>query len=387
MPQCSPEGEHAFASQLLARYAAAVDSLVMSTALAADGAPLLPSPYLGDVPGPETAPAPGERAWRRRRETLTLETVADSRAPAVGGEGVRGGAGLLESQAACPFRAFARYRLRLAAPEEPVTGLTALERGVLLHGALYSLWGSLGDSGTLAGLDGPARRRQCEASAEAAMGALRPERRQVVGGACLALEQARLADTLAAWLDLEAARPQPFAVIAREEPVELMLAGLVLNLKLDRVDRLEDGGELVIDYKSGSTRLAGIFRERIDSPQLPLYSMARGPALNGVAYAQLRPRDLRLLAAGVGEGLADLEKNLGKYLAGDPVVEDWEGLRSAWRERLAALAGEVMAGEAAVEPSANACRHCDLASLCRIGTLGESAGDGDDGSALAGEAG
>ncbi|MEQ8263277.1 PD-(D/E)XK nuclease family protein [Pseudohaliea sp.] len=376
MPQCSPEGEHAFASRLLARYAAAVDSLVMSTALAADGAPLLPSPYLGDAPAPETAPAPGEQAWRRRREALELETVADSCAPAVGGEGVRGGAGLLESQAACPFRAFARYRLRLAAPEEPVTGLNALERGVLLHGALYSLWGSLGDSGTLAALDGPARRRHCEASAEAAMDALRPERRQVVGGACLALEQARLADTLVAWLDLEAARPQSFAVIAREEPVELALAGLVLNLKLDRVDRLEDGGELVIDYKSGSTQLAGIFRERIDSPQLPLYSLARGPALNGVAYAQLRPRDLRLLAAGVGEGLADLEKNLGKYLAGDPAVEDWEGLRSAWRERLEALAGELMAGEAPVAPTATACRHCDLASLCRIGAVEDSAGEG-----------
>jgi len=378
MPQCTPEGEHAFASQLLARYAAAVDSLVMSTALAADGAPLLPSPYLGDVPEPGTALEAGEKAWRRRRESLQLETVADSRAPAVGEEGVRGGAGLLESQAACPFRAFARYRLRLAAPEVPVTGLNALERGVLLHGALYSLWGSLGDSGTLAALDGPARRRNCEASAEAAMESLRPERRQVVGGACLALEQARLADTLVAWLDLEAARPQPFAVIAREEPVELVLAGLALKLTLDRVDRLDDGGELVIDYKSGGTQLAGVFRERIDSPQLPLYSLARGPALTGVAYAQLRPRELRLLGAGVGDGLADLEKNLGRYLAGDPVVEDWEGLRSAWRERLEALAGEVMAGKAAVEPTANACRYCDLASLCRIGAIGDSTGGSDD---------
>ena len=377
MPQCTPEGEHAFASQLLARYAGAVDTLVMSTALAAEGAPLLPSPYLGDLPGPEPAPAAGEAAWRNRRDAFALETAADSQAPPVGEDGVRGGAGLLESQAACPFRAFARHRLRLAAPEEPAPGLNALERGVLLHGALYRLWGILGDSATLASLDGPARRRHCEASAEAAMDALVPERRQVLGGACLALEQGRLAATLEAWLEVEAARPQPFTVLAREESAEVVLAGLTLRLKLDRVDRLGDGGELVIDYKSGSTQLAGLFRERIESPQLPLYSLVRGPALTGVAFAQLRARDLRLRAAGVGSGLADLEKNLAKYLAGDPTAEDWDGLREAWRVRLAALAEEVMTGEAAVQPTASACRYCDLASLCRIGTV-EDAAAGDD---------
>ncbi len=386
MPQCTPEGEHAFASRLLARYAGAVDSLVMSTALAAEGAPLLPSPYLGDLPAPEETLAAGERAWQERRDALVLEAVADSRAPPVNEGGVRGGAGLLEAQAACPFRAFARYRLRLAAPEKPATGLNALERGVLLHGALYSLWGALGDSASLAALDGPARRRHCEASAAAAMDAIGPERRQVVGGACLSLEQARLAATLAAWLDVEAARPEPFTVLAREAPAELELGGLPLSLKLDRVDRLEDGGELVIDYKSGSTQLAGLFRERIDSPQLPLYSLVRGPALTGVAFAQLRPRDLRLRAAGVGTALPDLEKNLARYLAGDPNLEDWEGLRDAWRERLGALAAEVMAGEAAVQPLAAACRYCDLASLCRIGTVEDAvAGEGEERGALPGD--
>ncbi|MHA7817824.1 MAG: PD-(D/E)XK nuclease family protein [Pseudohaliea sp.] len=386
MPQCTPEGEHAFASQLLARYAGAVDTLVMSTALAADGVPLLPSPFLGDVPAPEAAPTPGERAWQQRRDALALAPVADNRAPPVDEAGVRGGAGLLESQAACPFRAFARYRLRLAAPEEPATGLNALERGVLLHGALYRLWGILGDSATLASLDRAARRRHCEASAGAAMDAVGSERRQVLGGACLTLEQARLADTLEAWLDIEAARPEPFTVLAREEAAELELAGLTLSLKLDRVDRLADGRELVIDYKSGSTQFAGLFRERIESPQLPLYSLVRGPALTGVAFGQLRPRDLRLRAAGVGPGLPDLEKNLAKYLAGDPSAEAWEGLRGAWRERLVALAAEVMAGEAAVQPTAAACRYCDLASLCRIGTVEDAvADDGEAGRVLPGE--
>jgi len=193
----------------------------------------------------------------------------------------------------------------------------------------------------------------------------------VLGGACLALEQERLATLLEAWLELEAERPQPFAVVAREERVALTLAGLELTLKLDRVDQLDDGSEIVIDYKSGSSNLAGVFRERPDAPQLPLYSLARGPALAGVAFAQLRPRDLRFRAAGRGEGLPEMERNLARGIAGDPAVEDWQGLRAAWKTRLEGLAGELMHGHAAVDPLANACRHCDLASLCRIGSGAE----------------
>ncbi len=372
MPQSTPEAEYAFAGQLLGRYAGAVGTLIMSTALAADGAPLLPSPFLGELPEPTATPRPGETAWAARRQGLRLAAVDDSAAPPVGEAGVPGGAGLIEAQAACPFRAFARYRLALAAVPEPGNGLTALERGVLLHGALFALWGALGDSETLSSLDVPARRAQCLAAADSVMDTLPPERRQVLGGACLALERERLAEGLEAWLAVELARPQPFVVTAREERTEVVLGDLALTLKLDRVDQLADGSEIVIDYKSGSGKLAGVFRERPDAPQLPLYSLARGSALAGVAFAQLRPRDLRFRALGTGTGLPDMEKNLARGIAGDPVVEDWDGLRAAWEERLQALAGEVMAGHAAVEPRPNACSYCDLAGLCRIGASAEA---------------
>ncbi|KGE03553.1 PD-(D/E)XK nuclease family protein [Pseudohaliea rubra] len=382
MAQCTPEGEHAFASQLLRRYEAAVGTLVMSTALAADGAPLLPSPFLGTLPPVEATPTAGEEAWLARRAEAVLEQLEDPRAPPVGEEGVHGGAGLLEAQAACPFRAFARHRLRLRSPAQPVTGLTPQERGVLLHAALYQLWGVLGDSATLLSLAAPARRRHCEAAAGSAMDAVHKDRQEVVGGACLILERTRLADTLEAWLALEAERPRPFTVIAREDPVTLKLAGLELCLKLDRVDKLADGSELVIDYKSGSASLAGIFPTRITSPQLPLYSLARGSDLAGVAYAQLRPRQLRLLAAGVGDGLDDLDKKLRAGIADDPAVDDWLALRSVWEDRLTTLAAEVMAGDAGVQPAPGACRYCDLASLCRIGT---AAALPDDSAAAAGQ--
>ena len=55
-------------------------------------------------------------------------------------EAQRGGARLLELQAACPFRAQAELRLGARALEEPGVGVDAAERGDLIHRALAVLW-------------------------------------------------------------------------------------------------------------------------------------------------------------------------------------------------------------------------------------------------------
>jgi probable DNA repair protein len=372
MPQSSPEGELAFAARLLERYAGAVDRLVLGTALADDGTPLLPSPFLGELPAAQPPPPPGERAWEERRGQLALTAIEDSLAPPLTGR-VRGGAGLLQAQAACPFQAFARYRLGLALPAEPVSGLTPLERGVLLHHALYALWGELGDSARLLALDEGGRHHQCEAAAGAAIGALAPERRQLLGPAFLALESERLVSTLTTWLSLEAERPQPFTVVERELRTGLDLAGLCLHLQLDRVDRLEDGSELVIDYKAGRANIAGVSGERISNPQLPLYSTARGDGLAGVAFAQLRSREERFVAIGRGESLPGMEDQLARTTRSEECPGDWPALRARWRDRLTLLASEVAGGEAAVAPAPRACDRCDFASLCRIDDAGADA--------------
>ena len=52
----------------------------------------------------------------------------------------------------------------------------------------------------------------------------------------------------------------PFEVVAREEDRTASLGGLELRLRLDRVDRLRGGDEMLIDYKSGASSLADWFR-------------------------------------------------------------------------------------------------------------------------------
>ncbi len=56
----------------------------------------------------------------------------------------------IELQSRCPFRAYAQLRLRAEPLESPVPGITARERGQMLHRALELLWRQLRDSPGLA---------------------------------------------------------------------------------------------------------------------------------------------------------------------------------------------------------------------------------------------
>ncbi len=103
----------------------------------------------------------------------------------------------------------------------------------------------------------------------------------------LELERVRLVELLEEWLQVERLRGE-FRVAAYEEQAVVDIAGLVLSLRLDRVDSLAQGAELLIDYKTGDSSIAMWMGERPDEPQLPLYHLARPVLPEAVAFAQVR---------------------------------------------------------------------------------------------------
>ncbi len=62
---------------------------------------------------------------------------------------MKGGTRVLADQAACPFRAFARWRLAAEPLEAPAAGPDASDRGTLLHALMKHLWSELKDSAAL----------------------------------------------------------------------------------------------------------------------------------------------------------------------------------------------------------------------------------------------
>jgi ATP-dependent helicase/nuclease subunit B len=152
-------------------------------------------------------------------------------------------------------------------------------------------------------------------------------------------------------------------------------------LKIDRIDELADGRQVVIDYKTGEVKPAQWFGERPDEPQLPLYSMAVGGDIAGVLFAQVKAGGMAFNGVTADEGLAPGVKSYER-LAQTREASSWPEVLRDWRATMERLGEAFRNGEALVDPKQypGTCTYCELKPLCRINELtvldGESSEEG-----------
>jgi hypothetical protein len=179
------------------------------------------------------------------------------------------------------------------------------------------------------------------------------------------LEEERLTGLLLEWLELEARR-SPFEVQALEKRFDISINGLQLNVVADRIDRLDNGRLVVIDYKAGRHFLSEWFQERPIEPQVPLYSLFCPEPVAGVFFGVVRKGECRFVGLGEEPEIVPECKGFSEHRLTRGFAS-WEDLLRSWKESLEALAAEVIQGWARVSPSTpQACRQCDLHSFCRI---------------------
>ncbi len=353
---------------------------------------LRPSPLIEQI-------APGARwessallleqigAAAERLEPMRLEEIRDASGTiAWPVEECAGGASVLRDQAACPFKAFAAKRLNAEELNRGEWGLSAMERGGKLHEVMERLWSpEKGALHTLADLQA--------AIAEGRLGAIVSDVIAEVfaplvkrhGGdawmaAYLASEQQRLARVLDKWLREHEVKRVPFTVEATEKKLDnVSVGGLKLRLRADRIDVLENGQRLLLDYKTGEVSLRDWEGERPDEPQLPLYAIfGNVEDVCGVLFARVKAEEARF------EGCVSDEAVLkGAGLKAKFTKDAFDaGLRNDWANALVNLAEDFLHGDARVDPKErrNTCRYCDFPGLCRVAELNAGLGeDGDEG--------
>ena len=294
-----------------------------------------------------------------------LQSFTDPRAPQVTVDAAgtaKGGTMLIQDQAKCPFRAFARHRLAARDYPPNAQGLDAAARGSLIHRALQLAWAEIPSAKTLRALGDDELRDIIRVAAEQA-----GKRYAVASGCGAGFMQSQLdwlVETLVEWFDLEKHRGD-FVVEARESETELNLHGLQLHFKIDRIDKLNDGARALIDYKTGARdNIKNWGGERPQSPQLPLYALAQDTPPAALGYGRVRRGDCGLIGVvrdeSIATGIAALDKSSLKEF------ETWDALTAHWREVLGALAREYLDGDARIAPIGDACANCDLHGLCRI---------------------
>ncbi|HSW13827.1 MAG TPA: PD-(D/E)XK nuclease family protein, partial [Solimonas sp.] len=392
LPHASAAQELAYAQRMTARWVLAAPEVLLSWPRQDQDRPLSPSPllapWLAQASTREAVAVPDR--WQQQQRAAAeagLETLLDAQAPPLP-EGVApGGSRLLGDQALCPFRGFATHRLGARALEIPQPGLSAADRGNLVHRILEDLWRGLRDQQSLLSLDDAGLSARIGEAVDAALAKLLQEAPQRLRPGLRSLEGERLRRLIRDWLEQEKLR-LPFRVIELEgTPPEasrgndqlVEFEGLQLRLRRDRVDEIEGGGQLVLDYKTGAARKPPWIDPRPEEPQLLIYALSGGPVV-AIAYG-------RVLAGAVGfKGLADAAGYAPgidghESLRGEMAADSWTALLGRWRGELRTVAGEVREGWAAVSPKhpRQTCRDCDLHALCRIReSVSEVAEDGGE---------
>jgi probable DNA repair protein len=369
MPHATPQHDWELAAAITRRILAAAPEVHFSFTRQNEAAEARPSRLIAQFAGPPQT-LPPELAAPAASPPLTVLFEDISRIPFPPGK-VAGGAAVLTAQSQCPFKAFATARLAAQEWKPAEAGLTASQRGSLLHAVLHAVWAGppegIRSHAELMNLND--RQAFVAAHVQRTLAReLRPHLRDLMPRRYLELEEQRLTRLVTEWLEYEATRIE-FEVAATEVKRTVHIAGLTFDLRLDRLDLLSDGSQLVIDYKSGNVSPNAWELPRPDDVQLPLYAgfaIEADELLGGLVFAKVRAGEMKF-AGRVGDAAATLFAGLKGT---SPLVKNpftAEQLLD-WRDCIQQLARDFLAGRAEVDPreAPKTCERCGLQTLCRI---------------------
>lgn len=357
LPHSSAERELEFATELMRRLIASSPDIVLSYPETEGDSVFAPSPLMPGGPWLSERDRETGDAWiAAMRDSGVFEELMEEAGPALADSGAPGGSSLFKDMAACPFRAFAKHRLGARPLEEADLGLTYRDRGTTVHKALEFIWRELGSHERLFALDRDELDALIARGAEAAAAKLGP-------GIGRDLERRRLQRLISEWLEIEKTR-EDFTVAALEAERLVEIGGLRVKTRADRVDRLPDGREIILDYKTGQLKSRSWEGERPDEPQLPLYCTTTDTPVAGAAFAMIRTGELRFR----GLTASDITLPVMSRMQIDPpLVFDRQLVE--WKLVLEHLAQDFRAGRAEIGPKPGACDNCGLRALCRIREL------------------
>jgi ATP-dependent helicase/nuclease subunit B len=386
LPHSSAERELGYARRVLERLFESAPDVVASHSKREGDTDLRPSPLILELAEAEPLAPRTSMAVLLRSAGAGLERIEDRNGPPVEpGSPMRGGMAILERQAACPFSAFAQFRLNAQPLEEPGPGLSPQERGMIVHAALENFWREVRTLDALLACTPEQRAETIARAVSAAVESKVKGRGAASSKRLMVLERRRVERLVGRWLDVEARRT-PFMVIEREEPRRVEAGGLAADVRVDRVDQLPDGREIVIDYKTGVSSPSAWESERPDAPQLPLYASKRQSDFAAVLFAQLAPADLRFKGLGESAGVPGCTE-YSRSAPGKSARDTLADHIAQWGEIIDALGAEFCAGRAAVAPKdPGKCRNCAFPALCRVAELEAAIQDdatGDYGEAVA----
>lgn len=368
MPHASSQRQYDYSLKMMQRWLNSAPTIHFSYAEMAGDEPLACSPLL--KPYVNKVEQTSSYEWslpQQLHQVQKLETIAER--PYVSYESdasITFSSSLFEQQVNCPFQAFAKQRLKSDEFKNPQQSWDRRLRGTNLHAVMEILWQRWQSSHALHQLSDDEIYEQVDATIESVLQKCFPSLLRPTKHDYYQLEKNRLLAIVLKWLQIEKTR-EPFLVHAIESKQQANIAGLVLNLKIDRIDKTETGHWILIDYKANTQNVNDWFKTPPHKPQMLLYASILDPKPDVITYASLHPTDHKMKFIGVAAEGIDFQGikafNTNKNIA----ATTWSDLLQDWQTQIYNIANEFTSGHLSIKPLApDTCNSCHLASLCRI---------------------
>lgn len=275
---------------------------------------------------------------------------------------IKQGVQMMQDQANCPFRSYARHRLECKDLDNTNIGFSPKEHGQLLHSVLADIWQDLKNSDSLLNLT----KEKLEFLVSCKINRRVKEYGKNIAKGLISLEVNRLQRKITEWLDFEKSRGD-FKVQAIEKKVKFSLQGISFFVRLDRIDETSENCKTVIDYKTGTINPYSWFSNRITEPQLPLYMIIPEVEAKGVVAGSFKNNEY--VFKGLSEssefypGAKEIE-GFADRIKGDVSLKS---LKEQWATSFSNIVLEYKSAQAKVKPvnGSTTCRSCGFRLLCR----------------------
>lgn len=258
---------------------------------------------------------------------------------------LHGGSYHLGLHAKNPLYAYLHFRVGARIPPEESVGLSAMDRGILLHALLANIYSQYTDQNTLkAWLTCDTYLNQLHDIIKSTLDTFLSTYKKNTPLLIEDVEYGLLKSRVHTFLALDAQRPF-FKTIGIEKEFTVEIYKRQIKLRVDRIDRLEDNSQVIIDYKSGRSSLTGLQRDPIFDCQLPLYIAAtRQENTRAIAYAELSSKAIAYCGIGhiTGEPIKGitLPASLTRY----QLPDSWEDACLWWQDQLEHLVLQISEG-------------------------------------------
>lgn len=366
LPRSNARHESEFSERAFARILQLAPTVILSYPGRADQEELEPSPFLRKLSSDREIPISplSLSPTYLSLPAAIVEAIADWHSAPLADtqKRVQRGSQVLADQSACPFRAFARTRLRSEALSPQTAVMNRMDQGSFVHKALELFWKQTRSHSALLSLSEATLEERIVQCVREALATFTAEPGDLFADAQREAEEIRLVHLLRGWMEHERKR-QPFTIVETEKRHTVDLGSIELQLRPDRIDQMEDNTLALIDYKTGIVKRTMWDGKRPEQPQLLVYLAAEQRPVGAVAFASLK----------TGKTGWELYANDAKAQFSDSKRDatpegGWPGFLERSHAAVTMLTKQFREGFAPVDPlqGSDTCKYCDQHRFCRI---------------------